>query len=295
MTAAIRKAVFPVAGLGTRFLPATKAVPKELLPVVDKPLIQYAAEEALAAGVDTLIFVISPDKQSILDHFTPDTRLEEALGEAGKNDLLKRVQSILPKHASVQVAVQDQALGLGHAVQCARELLDGEDYFAVLLPDDMVRTAGPGALEQLLAVHAATGASVIGVEQVAMELTGSYGIADVQTTAAGYQRVLSLVEKPAPADAPSNLGIVGRYLLSTTIFDRLDEVEPGAGGEIQLTDAMASLMNSEPVYAHSLQGTRYDCGSRLGMLKANIDYALDQKALRPELIAHLQQALANAD
>ncbi len=291
MTATVRKAVFPVAGLGTRFLPATKAVPKELLPVVDRPLIQYAVEEALAAGVDNLIFVVSPGKQSILDHFRPDATLEELLGKGGKHELLERVQAILPPHVTAHAAIQEEALGLGHAVRCARHLVDDDEFFAVLLPDDMVRNAGPGALEQLITVNQATGASVIGVERIAPELTGSYGIAEVEETGAGYQRVLSLVEKPAPEDAPSNLGIVGRYVLSREIFPALDDIGRGAGGEIQLTDAIARLLTVQPVFAHVLQGTRYDCGSRLGMLEANIDYALEDPALRPALIRHLQQAL----
>lgn len=295
MAQGVRKAVFPVAGLGTRFLPATKAVPKELLPVVDRPLIQYAVEEAIEAGADTLIFVVSPGKQSILDHFRPDATLEEVLGKGGKHDLLERVQAILPAHVTAQVAIQEQALGLGHAVRCARQLVSRDEYFAVILPDDMVRNPGCGALEQLVDVHQATGANVIGVERIAAQLSASYGIAEIEETGDGHQRVLSLVEKPAPEDAPSDLGIVGRYVLSGEIFDILGGTGEGAGGEIQLTDGIVKLMETQEVYAHVLQGTRYDCGSRLGMIKANIDYALDQERLRPELLTHLRQILDGAD
>lgn len=283
--------MFPVAGLGTRFLPATKAVPKELLPVVDRPLIQYAVEEAIAAGVDTLIFVISPGKQSILDHFVADQTLEDHLDKGGKYDLLGHVRAILPANVKLHAVVQEEALGLGHAVQCARDLVSHDEFFAVLLPDDMVRNSGPGALEQLVAVHQATGASVIGVERIDPALSSSYGIAEIAAGSDGYQKVISLVEKPAPTDAPSDLGVVGRYVLSGDVFARLDDVERGAGGEIQLTDAIVSLMETHPVFARTLQGTRYDCGSRLGMLKANIDYAIEHPGLRVELMKHLRKVL----
>lgn len=295
MAARVRKAVFPVAGLGTRFLPATKAVPKELLPVVDRPLVQYAVEEAVEAGADTLIFVLSPGKQSILDHFQPDETLEEELGKGGKHELLERVQTILPAHVTAHIAIQEQPLGLGHAVLCARQLVAHDEYFAVLLPDDMVRNPGPGALEQLVDVHQATGASVIGVERIAPQLSSSYGIAEIEATPSGHQRVLSLVEKPAPDKAPSDLGIVGRYVLSGDVFDTLEQTRQGAGGEIQLTDGIVRLMETQDVYAHVLQGTRYDCGSRLGMIKANIDYALDHEELRPELLKHLRHHLDGMD
>jgi len=292
MRSRVRKAVFPVAGLGTRFLPATKAVPKELLPVVDRPLIQYAVEEAVAAGMDTMIFVISPGKEAILKHFRADPGLEQLLERSGKKALLERVQAILPPGATAQVAIQEQALGLGHAVLCAREFIEENEHFAVLLPDDMVLNRDTGAMDQLLAVHEATGGSVIGTEAIAPALTGSYGIVEVETTDAGYQQVHSLVEKPAPAEAPSNLGIVGRYLLDGRIFPVLKDIGTGAGGEIQLTDGIARFLDTAPVYAHALQGVRYDCGSRQGMLKANIDYALENDALRSELLEHLEAALA---
>ncbi len=290
MSQKIRAAVFPVAGRGTRFLPATKASPKEMLPIVDKPLIQYAVEEALEAGADTLILVNRGDKHAITQHFTPDAALEELLEQAGKIELLETVRSIAPSGVQLEVAIQEQPLGLGHAVLCARELIGDDPSFAVLLPDDMVRNPARGALAQLAEVHAETGASVIGVEAVDPSLTGSYGIAEVEEQTDGRLKVASLVEKPHPDEAPSNLGVVGRYVLDSRIFDCLERIGAGAGGEIQLTDGIAMLMGDLPVYAHLLEGVRYDCGSRLGMLKANIDYALADRELRAELLEHLQAA-----
>ena len=283
--------MFPVAGLGTRFLPATKAVAKELLPVVDRPLIQYAVQEAVEAGVDTLIFVVSPGKESILKHFKPDATLEELLGKGGKHSLLEQVQAILPPGVTAHAAVQEQALGLGHAVLCARALVPADEHFAVLLPDDMVLNDGPGALAQLVATHEATGGGVIGVERIDPLLTGSYGIAEVEEDDTGHQKISSLVEKPPPEEAPSNLGVVGRYVLDGRIFETLETIGEGAGGEIQLTDGIAQFMRAHPVYAQPLAGVRYDCGSRLGMLKANIDYALEVDELREELLRHLASAL----
>lgn len=291
MASSVRKAVFPVAGLGTRFLPATKAIPKELLPVVDRPLIQYAVEEAVAAGVDTLIFVVSPGKESILEHFQPAPDLEALLEAGGKSTLLERLQAILPPGVSAHTAIQEQPLGLGHAVLCARELVPEDEHFAVILPDDMVLDPGRGALAQLVAVHDATGGGVIGMETIDPALTASYGIAEVEAVTGGYQRITSLVEKPAPEEAPSNLGVVGRYVLDGRIFETLETIGRGAGGEIQLTDGIARFMGEHPVFAHPLEGVRYDCGSRGGMLKANIDYALANDALRPALLEHLEQAL----
>lgn len=291
MNSPVRKAVFPVAGLGTRFLPATKAVPKELLPVVDRPLIQYAVEEAVAAGVDTMVFVVSPGKESILDHFRRDEGLESKLEQGGKDALLARVRAILPEGVRAKVAIQEQPLGLGHAVLCAREHVPADEHFAVILPDDMVLDPGRGALAQLIAVHEATGGGVIGLEAIDPSLTASYGIAEVEETPSGHRRITSLVEKPAPEEAPSNLGIVGRYVLDGRIFDTLATIGEGAGGEIQLTDGIARFMGDHPVYACPLEGVRYDCGSRLGMLKANIDYALEVDSLCDELLAHLGRVL----
>jgi UTP--glucose-1-phosphate uridylyltransferase len=295
MTTTVRTAVFPVAGLGTRFLPATKAVPKELLPVVDRPLIQYAVEEAVAAGVTNLVFVISPGKESILTHFERDAELEATLEASGKTALLERVRSILPAGVTASTAIQAEPLGLGHAVLCAREHCSPDEHFGVILPDDMVMNPELGALAQLIEVHEATGGGVIGMESIDPALTASYGIAEVEPTDAGHQRIVSLVEKPPPEEAPSNLGIVGRYVLDGRIFPTLEAQGRGAGGEIQLTDGIARFMETHPVYAHALEGVRYDCGSRLGMLKANLDYALADDALRPALRRHMQRALAAED
>lgn len=287
----IRKAVFPVAGLGTRFLPATKSVPKEMLPVVDRPLIQYAVEEAVAAGIDTLVFVTRGDKSAILEYFAPDTALEASLSGTSKKALLAAVKAILPAGIRLVSVIQEQPLGLGHAVLCARDAIGDDPAFAVLLPDDMVRNQGPGALEQLLAVHARTGASVVGVEAIDPGLTDRYGIARVVHESGELQRIVQLVEKPTPAAAPSNLGVVGRYLLDSRIFGHLARLGAGSGGEIQLTDAIAAMLAEAPVHACQLQGVRYDCGNRLGMLKANIDYALAEPELRQALLDHLESVL----
>jgi UTP--glucose-1-phosphate uridylyltransferase len=295
MTNTVRTAVFPVAGLGTRFLPATKAVPKELLPVVDRPLIQYAVEEAVAAGVTNLVFVISPGKEAIVKHFERDEALEAALEAGGKTALLDRLHRILPPGVTASTAIQEEPLGLGHAVLCAREFCSPNEHFGVILPDDMVMDPGRGALAQLVAVHEATGGGVIGMESIDPALTASYGIAEVERIASGHDRIVSLVEKPSPEESPSNLGVVGRYVLDGRIFPTLEALGRGAGGEIQLTDGIAEFMGSHPVYAHALEGVRYDCGSRLGMLKANVDYALADDGLRPALRRHLERALAEQD
>jgi len=282
----LRKAVFPVAGLGTRFLPATKAVPKELLPIVDKPLIQYAVEEALAAGIDTLIFVTSRSKGAISDHFDRASEIEAVLESKGKHEILQQVRGIIPSSVSTAFVIQEQALGLGHAVLCAREAV-GDEPFAVLLPDDVVLDPGRGALRQLETLHRQTGASVIGVEPVPPEETRKYGVVAVETDPEGHQRVREIVEKPEPGDAPSNLGVVGRYVLSAEIFDHLENTRTGVGGEIQLTDAIAALLQESPVLACAFEGRRYDCGSPRGFLEATIDYALARDELRDDLLAHM--------
>jgi len=278
--------------LGTRFLPATKAVPKELLPVLDKPLIQYAVHEAAQAGFDRMVLVTRGDKQAIVDHFAAAPDLEALLREEGRLDLLAAVQDVLPAGVTLEIAIQEQPLGLGHAVLCAREQVGADQVFAVVLPDDMVRTDGPGALAQLVDIHRRTGASVVGVERIDPARTGSYGIAEVEADEQGHLRITGLVEKPPPEEAPSNLGVVGRYLLDRAIFEQLETIGRGAGGEIQLTDAIAALLPSHPVIAHPLVGTRYDCGTRLGMLIANIDYSMQEEDLGEQLRAHLQALLA---
>lgn len=268
----IKKAVFPVAGMGTRFLPATKASPKEMLPIVDKPLIQYAVEEAVAAGCTEIVFVTGRNKRSIEDHFDKAYELETELAYRNKDKLLAHVQDILPKHVSCMYTRQTEALGLGHAVLCARPAVRNES-FAVILADDLI-DAPQGALSQMIALHEASGgANVLGVETVAKEDTGSYGIVEV-TAEGAYQRISSIVEKPHPDVAPSNLAVVGRYILNARIFDLLQNTPKGAGGEIQLTDAIAAMLAYEPVLAHAFEGVRYDCGSKLGYLEATIAYGL---------------------
>ncbi|WP_054286990.1 UTP--glucose-1-phosphate uridylyltransferase GalU [Gulbenkiania mobilis] len=282
----ITKAVFPVAGLGTRFLPATKASPKEMLPVVDKPLIQYAVEEALAAGMTELIFITGRNKRSIEDHFDKAYELETELEYKNKQKLLEIVQGILPPSATCIYIRQAQALGLGHAVLCAKPVV-GDEPFAVILADDLI-DGEPGAMEQMVSLYESTCSSVLGVETVAPEETGSYGIVEVDTLAGGLQRVSSIVEKPRPEEAPSNLAVVGRYILTPRIFDKLQATTPGAGGEIQLTDGIAALMKDETVLALPFAGTRYDCGSKIGYLKATISYGLKHHEVADELSAYLR-------
>lgn len=282
----ITKAVFPVAGLGTRFLPATKASPKEMLPVVDKPLIQYAVEEALAAGMTELIFITGRNKRSIEDHFDKAYELETELEYKNKQKLLEIVQGILPPSATCIYIRQAQALGLGHAVLCAKPVV-GDEPFAVILADDLI-DGEPGAMEQMVSLYESTRSSVLGVETVAPEETGSYGIVEVDTLAGGLQRVSSIVEKPRPEEAPSNLAVVGRYILTPRIFDKLQATTPGAGGEIQLTDGIGALMKDETVLALPFAGTRYDCGSKIGYLKATISYGLKHHEVADELSAYLR-------
>jgi UTP--glucose-1-phosphate uridylyltransferase len=279
-----------VAGLGTRFLPATKSIPKEMLPVVDKPLIQYAVEEALDAGIDTLIFITSRKKHAISDHFDTAFELQVRLSESGKNELLSRVTEIIPDHVSRVHVTQTEALGLGHAVLCAASVV-GDEPFAVILADDMVLNRGPGALAQMVRLYEETGASVLGVEQIPPELTRSYGVVGVEETAQGHRRIHTIVEKPASADAPSDLGVVGRYILSADIFQLLREVKAGVGGEIQLTDGIAALLKTDTVLALPFEGRRYDCGSREGYIRATIDHALELDDLRGPILAHIREIL----
>lgn len=285
----IRKAVFPVAGLGTRFLPATKSIPKEMLPIVDKPLIQYAVEEAVAAGVESVIFVTNRTKRAILDHFTVDVDLQSTLRAQGKDDLAECVSDIVPEKVDIQHVFQDQALGLGHAVWCARELV-GSEPFAVILADDLIRSPERGCLQQMVEVYAATGAAVIGVEEIPAAKTDRYGVVSVEMDARGRNHVREIVEKPAPWDAPSNLGVVGRYILPGEIFPLLESVRAGVGGEIQLTDAIAALLTGHTVLAHAFSGVRYDCGSRQGFIRATVDYAFEHAELRADLVAHFKKA-----
>lgn len=286
----IRKAVFPVAGLGTRFLPATKSIPKEMLPIVDKPLIQYAVEEALEAGVDTLIFVTSRKKHAISDHFDTAFELETKLAQSGKTDLLEKIIGVVPDSVTRVHVTQTEALGLGHAIMCTRNVV-GDEPFAILLADDMIRNDGPGALAQMVDVYDKTGASVIGVEEVPEHMTRSYGMVGVRENAQGFQQIETMVEKPAPEDAPSRLGVVGRYVLDGSIFEHLSRVGAGAGGEIQLTDGIASMLAKHPTLALPLQGQRFDCGSHRGFIQATIWYAMDHEEIRDDVLDHMTELL----
>lgn len=267
----IRKAVFPVAGMGTRFLPATKASPKEMLPIVDKPLIQYAVEEAVEAGCSEIIFVTGRNKRSIEDHFDKAYELENELALRQKNQLLEQVQNILPHNVTCLFTRQAEALGLGHAVLCAQAAV-GDEPFAVILADDLI-DAPKGAIKQMIEIYNQSGNSVLGVETVEPTQTGSYGIVETQAWQQ-YQRIHSIVEKPKPEEAPSNLAVVGRYILTPRIFSLLQNIGRGAGNEIQLTDAIAQLLQHEPVLACAFEGMRYDCGSKLGYLEATLAYGL---------------------
>lgn len=273
----IRTAVFPVAGRGTRFLPATKASPKEMLPIVDKPLIQYAAEEALAAGARKLVFITGSSKRAIEDHFDGDHELEEALASQGKKELLQALKDIVPSWASCIYIRQPSPLGLGHAVWCAKPVVGNEPFF-VHLADDLIDAETP-CLRQMASAHAQRGGSVLGVEKVPREETNKYGIVATDERDGRISRVTQIVEKPQPQDAPSTLAVVGRYVLSPTIFQKLETIGRGAGGEIQLTDAIAALLDEESVYAYEFEGKRYDCGSKLGYLQATVEYGLKHESL----------------
>jgi len=284
----IRKAVFPVAGLGTRFLPATKASPKEMLPVVDKPLIQYAVEEAVSAGMDQMIFVTGRNKRSIPDHFDKAYELEAELEAKGKEHLLEIVQGIIPAHVSCIYLRQAEALGLGHAVLCAEPVV-GEEPFAVILADDLIDGGSKSCMSQMVEQYEKHHASILGVEEVAPEETDKYGIVKVTSDDKQVSKVEEIVEKPKPSAAPSNLAVVGRYILTPKIFELLKVTKLGAGNEIQLTDAIAALLKFENVYAYPFKGKRYDCGSKLGYLQATIEYALKHDELRDEFKAYLKQ------
>jgi UTP--glucose-1-phosphate uridylyltransferase len=270
----VRKAVLPVAGLGTRFLPATKAMPKEMLTVVDRPLIQYAVEECLAAGIEEFVFVTGRNKSAIEDHFDAAYELEATLHERGKKNELKQTQDAAIKPGNAIFTRQQRPLGLGHAVWCARDWI-GREPFAVLLPDELTIDT-PSCTAQLVAAHNKTGGNVVAVMDVPREQTRSYGIAAVKAQKDGLSEITGLVEKPKPEVAPSTLAIIGRYVLMPEVFDHLDKHETGAGGEIQLTDAMAKMIGDQPFHALTYAGQRYDCGTRLGFLEANVAVALNR-------------------
>lgn len=284
----VRKAVFPVAGLGTRFLPATKANPKEMLPIVDKPLIQYAAEEAVAAGIEVLIFITGRNKRAIPDHFDKAYELESELEQRGKAQRLEEVQNILPKGVTCIYIRQAEALGLGHAVLCA-EAVVGDEPFAVILADDLITNGtGKNCLRQMIDQYNEHGGSVLGVQRVPQEHTDRYGVVSIEAVEERLGRLEAIVEKPRPADAPSNLGVVGRYILTPAIFEMLKTTKPGAGGEIQLTDAIAQLLGHEPAFAYEFEGKRYDCGDKLGYLQATVEYALKHPELGPGFAEYLR-------
>ena len=287
----IRKAVFPVAGLGTRFLPATKTVPKEMLPVIDRPLIQYAVDEAIEAGCDTLVFVTNRYKHAVADYFDKAYELEQKLERSGKTEQLELVRSVLPEGVRAVFVTQAEALGLGHAVLCAKPVV-GDEPFAVVLPDDLIWNRGPGALKQMADLAVETGSSVLATQNVAREKTGSYGIVATDDFSGRQGRITGIVEKPKPEVAPSTLAVVGRYVLSPRIFDLLEATKPGAGGEIQLTDAISALLAQEPVLAYRFQGTRFDCGTHIGLVEATIRYALDHETLSDAAREVMQKALS---
>ena len=285
MARAVKAAVFPVAGRGTRFLPATKASPKEMLPIVDKPLIQYAVEEAIDAGATKLIFITGSSKRAIEDHFDSDPELEASLEAGGKTELLESIRGIVPKGVSCIYIRQGEPLGLGHAVLCAQAAVGDEPFF-VHLADDLI-AGEPPCLTQMAAEYERHGGSVIAVETVPHEDTSSYGIVAIDES----NRITEIVEKPAPEDAPSDSAVVGRYLLAPEIFDKLETTGRGAGGEIQLTDAIADLLDDAPVYAYAFRGQRYDCGSKLGYLKATVAYGLEHAGTGEEFRKHLRAVL----
>ncbi|MEJ2640536.1 MAG: UTP--glucose-1-phosphate uridylyltransferase GalU [Desulfosarcinaceae bacterium] len=277
----VRKAVFPVAGLGTRFLPATKAMPKEMLPIVDKPLIQYAVEEALQSGIEEIIFVTGRNKTALEDHFDHSCELEHTLMARSKDALLRELQTLIPETGTISYTRQNEPLGLGHAIWCARNIV-GREPFAVLLADDLIKAQKP-CLGQMLEQFSELQASIVAVVAVGEEDISKYGVLDADPPTNGVTRVRGLVEKPEPDKAPSNLAIIGRYILTPEIFTILDQKETGAGGEIQITDAMARLLEEQPIYGYTYQGTRFDCGSKAGFQMANISHAMDRPEMRAQL------------
>jgi len=277
MVETVTKAVFPVAGLGTRFLPATKVLPKEMLPVVDKPLIQYAVEEAMEAGIEEMIMVTAPGKSALEDHFGRAVELEAFLEARGKTEALAAIRDDFPQPRKISFTRQEDPLGLGHAVWCARDFI-GNEPFAVLLPDDLMQ-AKPGCLSQMMDAYKDIGGNVVAVEKVAEELTGRYGVLDVAEEKGRLFRAKGLVEEPDPADAPSRLAIIGRYILQPEVFDYLDRKVAGAGGEIQLTDALAATLDTVPFHGLRVDGRRFDCGTKMGFVEANTAFAAERNDL----------------
>ncbi|MBU1139283.1 MAG: UTP--glucose-1-phosphate uridylyltransferase GalU, partial [Proteobacteria bacterium] len=282
-----KKAVFPVAGLGTRFLPATKAMPKEMLPVVDKPLIQYAVEEALASGIEHLIFVTGSGKSALEDHFDRSFQLEETLRQRHKTELLKEIESLVPESGTIIYTRQSEPLGLGHAIWCARDIV-GDEPFAVLLADDLIQSETP-VLHQMINQFDRLRASTVAVIEVPKEETPKYGILDAEPSSNGIIRVRGMVEKPSADEAPSNLAVIGRYILTPRIFDILGNQQKGAGGEIQLTDAMSQLLKEQPIFGYRFEGTRFDCGDKAGFQMANLAFALEHPEIKDSLLAYIKK------
>jgi UTP--glucose-1-phosphate uridylyltransferase len=287
----VRKAVFPVAGLGTRFLPATKAMPKEMLPVVDKPLIQYAVEEALAAGIEDIIFVTGKGKQAIEDHFDHYCELEHTLMARDKNTLLQAITTLIPESGTIVYTRQNDPLGLGHAIWCARNVV-GNEPFAVLLADDLIKADKP-VLRQMSERFDELQCSMVCIEEVDRQATASYGILDADPPVDGLTRIRGLVEKPDPAQAPSNLAIIGRYILTPEIFEILENKEKGAGGEIQITDAMAKLLETQSIYGLRYSGTRFDCGTKVGFQMANLSFSMERPDMREKLLPFIRRMAAS--
>ena len=285
----VKKAVFPVAGLGTRFLPATKAMPKEMLPVVDKPLIQYAVEEALSAGIEEIIFVTGRRKEALEDHFDRSCELEHTLMLRNKESLLLELESLVPESGTIIYTRQSEPLGLGHAIWCSRHAV-GNEPFAVLLADDLVKTEQP-VLAQMLAKFEEVQSSIVAIEEINPDQTEKYGILDVENSNNSLLKIKGMVEKPHPDKAPSNLAIIGRYILMPEIYAQLGRKERGAGGEIQITDAMANLLKDQPIYGYRFEGRRFDCGSKAGFQMANLAYALDRPELKKELVPFINEYL----
>ena len=282
MVKRVKKAIFPVAGLGTRFLPATKALSKEMFPVVDKPLIQYALEEAREAGIEEYIFVTGRSKSTIQDHFGRSYELEKILIDNNKSELVEEIKSWVPDPSQISYVRQQKALGLGHAVWCARNNI-GDEPFAVLLADDLV-LSNPGCLAQMMEVYAEVKGNVVAIEEVPMEKVNRYGVLDIESEDGVVVKAKGLVEKPNPEVAPSNLSIIGRYILQPDVFRKLDNQEKGAGNEVQLTDAIAETLNDIAFHGFKFAGKRFDCGSRLGYLEANLAYALERPSMKDDIL-----------
>ncbi len=286
----IKKAVFPVGGLGTRFLPATKAMPKEMLPVVDKPIIQYAVEEALASGIEQLVFVTGSGKTALENHFDRCYELEDTLKKRGKDELLMAIESLVPRSGQIVYTRQSEPLGLGHAIWCAKDVI-GDEPFAVLLADDLIKSEVP-VLYQMIKEFDRLRASLVAAVTVSAEETSKYGILDTEPAYNGTVRIKSMVEKPKPEDAPSNLAVIGRYIFTPRIFDFLGEMKMGAGNEIQLTDSIVSLLSEQPVFGYNFKGTRFDCGDKAGWQMANIAFALEHPDIKDDMKEYITSVAA---